>query len=165
MWRDEPLLKMAVRMLLVSIGPNIVAEVMVQLFLLGGAVFLDIRRVAIIIRISAPKGIGLAIALVLATVVLFPVIRRPAVYRITMLSVAVITSIALWLGPILDYLPSVPGQDSMMSTYILIGVGNLTLLILMCNFVLDAYIRESQQRHAQSLEPAANHSKKKTRVI
>lgn len=161
MWRNEPLFKMAVRMLLVSIWPNIVAEVMLQLFLVGGSMFLTIRHIPIIIRFSAPKGIGLAIALLLVTVIFFPVIRRPAVYRFTMLSVAVITSIVLWLGPILDHLSSAPGQDSMMSTYIMIAVGNLTLLILMCNFVLDAYIRESQQRHALSQAPAANDSKKK----
>jgi hypothetical protein len=161
MRRTIPIAKLGLQTLIVSMLPYVAAEVLAQLFLGGGFLFFEVRLISIIVRFSIPKAIGLAIVLVLLTGIFFPNIRRPNVYRFTLLSAAVFISIALWLVPLLDYLPSIPVQDSMMPTYTLSVVAIITLLVYLCNFVLDAFIRDCRQQHPLPAGLEADHRKKR----
>ena len=158
MWRTIPLLKMALRMVVLGTGLFLVAQVLVQGILVRQSLQFDISTVAHLVSIGGKIGLSLAVPMLIVSAVFFRETQRPAFYRFTMLTVVLITNIVLWLGPTLEIWSSRIGQDSLIDKHVVIMVGFFALLTFMSHMVAGAYIRESRQRQRRNQEPAAKSS-------
>ena len=162
MWRAIPLLKMVFRMLGLSIGLFLAAQVVVQAAIGRSYLQLDIFTITYVVSVEGAKiALSLAIPMLLVTLVFFRDIRRPTFYRFTMLTIALISTIVIWLGPILEVWRSVLGQVRTIDVHLIIMTIFFALLTLMSNSVAGAYIRESRQRqlrHQEQVTDSANRS-------
>ena len=147
MWRAVPLLKMAMRMVGGCIALGAVSQVLIHAVLLRMFDWPPINVLADILAQGAVTGFSLAVPMALATVVFFRKIRRPLYYRFAMMTLALIITIALWVGPTLE---SLHGLDLrwMLDGFVPFGIwiGGYALSALWSAVVAGKYTRETWAR-------------------
>lgn len=147
MWRAVPLLKMVMRMVGGCIALAAVSQVLIHAVLLRMSDWPSINVLAFdILTQGAATGFSLAIPMALATVVFFRKIRRPLYYRFAMMTLALIITIALWVGPTLEHLRDMPWMmDGVVSAFG-IWIGGYALSVLWSAVVAGKYTRETWAR-------------------
>lgn len=146
MWRAVPLLKMVMRMVGGCLALYAVSQVLIHAVLWRMSDW-PIHVLAFdILTQGAATGFSLAIPMALATVVFFRKIRRPLYYRFAMMTLALIITIALWVGPTLEHLRDMPW---MMDGFVLafgVWIGGYALAVLWGAAAAGKYTRETWAR-------------------
>lgn len=151
MWRAIPLLKMVMRMTVYCIALAAVSLVIIlamwsrerAYWVPPHAFILDILSHGTI------TGLSLAIPMALVTAIFFREIRRPAFYQFTMLTVTLIITIALWVGPDLETLHGMDLFQRQYNQFILplgVFIGNYALAVYSSRIAAGKYVREVSAR-------------------
>ena len=150
MWRAIPLLKMVIRMVVYYTALVAVSEVLTQA-VVGASSWWSWRMPSTPVDIlyqGVAVGLTLALPMALVTIIFFRQIRRPAYYQFTMMTVALITAIALWVGP---YLEALHGIDlfqpwrwhSGFTAAVVISIGSIALAVYSSRIAAGKYVRET----------------------
>ncbi len=154
MWRAIPLLKMVIRMVVYCTALVAVSEVLTQ------AVVVEARSLWSLWSWQMPPtpvnilyqgvtvGLALALPMALVTIIFFRQIRRPAYYQFTMMTVALITAIALWAGPYLEPLHGIHLFQwwlwhSGFMAVVVISIGSSVLAVYSSRIAAGKYVRET----------------------
>lgn len=147
MWRLVPLLKMTLRMFFFSAAIFTISHGLIYYFFLdAGQNLRDFLDLALhIAKWSWIPALVLALPLTIITAIFFREIRRPAFYRYTMLTVALIATIAVWgqdfvtLGQWIRYGDSVAGHAAAI-------IAANALAIYVSYHVAGRYAREAAEQ-------------------
>ncbi|MCY3780681.1 MAG: hypothetical protein OXG78_10265 [Chloroflexi bacterium] len=147
MWRLVPLGKMTLRMFFFSAAIFTISHGLIYyLFLDAGQNLSDFFALALhMARWSVIPALVLALPLPVVTVIFFREIRRPAFYRYTMLTVALVASIAVWsqdyvtLGQLLRYGDSFAGYAAAI-------IAANALAIFVSYLIAGRYLREAAEQ-------------------
>lgn len=147
MWRSIPLLKMTLRMFFFSAAIfTILHGLITYLFLAYGQTLFDAFGLALdTAKWSVIPALVLALPLPIITMLFFREIRRPAFYRFTILTVALIVTIVVWgqdyvmLGQFLQSGGSFAGYAAA-----LIAANSLAVYVSVP--VADRYVREAAEQ-------------------
>ncbi len=147
MWRLIPLLKMTLRMFIFSAAIFTISHGLIYyVFLDAGQTLTDFFALALhIARWSVLPALVLALPLPIITALFFREIRRPAFYRYTMLTVALIATIAVWsqdfvtLGQLIKYGDSFTGYAAAI-------IAANALAIYISYLVAGRYLREAAEQ-------------------
>lgn len=149
MRRAIPLLKMVMRMVGGCIALGAVSQVLIHavLWRMYGWPPINVLAVDILVQ-GAVTGFGLAIPMALATLVFFRKIRRPFYYRFAMMTLALIITIALWVGPTLEHehLIDLPWMMDGFVPVFGIWIGGYALAVFWSAVVAGKYTRETWAR-------------------
>lgn len=149
MWRAVPLLKMVMRMVGGCIALGAVSQVLIHAVLLRMFDWPPINVLAFdILAQGAVTGFSLAVPMALATAVFFRKIRRPLYYRFAMMTLALIITIALWVGPTLESLHGLDLRwipDGFVPAFG-IWIGSYALAVLWSAVAAGKYTRETWAR-------------------
>ncbi len=157
MWRAIPLLKMAIRMVVYCTALVVVSQILTQVVVVGAKSawswwswrsWLWTSTPVNILYQGVTVGLALALPMALVTIIFFRQIRRPAYYQFTMMTVALIAAIALWVGPALEALHGIdlfqPWRwHSGFMAPVVISIGSSVLAIYSSRIAAGKYVRET----------------------
>ena len=157
MWRVRPIVKLAALVILacvvIKIGSGMLAYVRV-LGISSLAKFGE-RVLAVGAQEGLLAGLYLAIPMVLVTVIFFREISKPTFYRWTMLTVALLATIAQW-GWLLERAPTLlSGADDHMAFAVAQIAVVLVLQLIACHIAAGVYLRAVLSRTAHEAEELA----------